>query len=77
MVERRGEIVTRQVKSRRVEDVVPTIIEWVKDGTRIHTDKGKAYGDLNRLRTENKTCTFNSRSQKRRRKWGGTPRGSC
>ena len=35
-----------QVRSRRVEDVVPTIREWVKEGSRIHTDKGKAYGDL-------------------------------
>lgn len=46
MIERRGEIVTRQVKGRRVQDVVPTILEWVEEGSRIHTDKGKAYGDL-------------------------------
>jgi transposase len=46
MMERRGEIVTRQVKSRRIKDVVPTIVEWVEPGTRVHTDKGKAYGDL-------------------------------
>jgi ISXO2 transposase-like protein/transposase-like zinc ribbon protein len=46
MVERKGEILTRQVKSRRPKDVVPTIVEWVAEGSRIHTDKGKAYGDL-------------------------------
>lgn len=46
MVERRGEIVTRQVKSRRVKDVVSTIIEWVEPGTRIHSDTGKSFGDL-------------------------------
>jgi len=46
MMERKGEVLTRIVKSRRVKDVVPTILEWVEEGSRIHTDKGKSFGDL-------------------------------
>jgi transposase len=46
MIERKGDVVTRQVRSRRTQDVVPTIIEWVEPGTHVHTDKDKAFGDL-------------------------------
>ena len=46
MIERKGEVLTRIVKSRRIKDVVPTIQEWVQEGSRIYTDKGKSYGDL-------------------------------
>jgi ISXO2-like transposase domain len=46
MVERGGEVLTRQVRGRRIKDVVPTIVEWIAEGSRVHTDKGKSYGDL-------------------------------
>jgi transposase len=46
MIERKGEVLTRVIKSRRVEHVVPVIQEWVEPGSRVNTDKAKAFGDL-------------------------------
>ena len=46
MIERKGEVLTRVVRSRRVKDVVPVIQEWVAEGSRVYTDKGKSFGDL-------------------------------
>lgn len=46
MIERGGEVLTRHVTSRRAEHVMPQIKRWVKQGSRVATDKAKAFSGL-------------------------------
>ena len=43
MTERKGEVLTRVIPTRRLEDVIPVIKEWIEPGSRVATDKAKAF----------------------------------
>jgi hypothetical protein len=43
MIERGGEVLTRRVESRKGSDVMPPIMEWVKPGSRVVTDKARVF----------------------------------
>ncbi|MGA9138477.1 MAG: IS1595 family transposase, partial [Methylovirgula sp.] len=46
MVERRGEVLTRQVGGRHTNQVLPPIKKWVKEGSRVMTDDATIYRGL-------------------------------
>lgn len=46
IVERGGDILTRVIADRRGTTVIPLVMKWVKPGTRVATDEGKAFGNL-------------------------------
>jgi transposase len=46
MVERGGDLLTRVVRSRGKEHVIPNIVNWVKPGARIATDEAGAFASL-------------------------------
>jgi transposase-like protein len=47
-IERDGDVVTRHVLARTKDHIIPHIVDFVKDGSRIHTDEASAF----RLLTE-------------------------
>lgn len=47
MVERGGDAILRNVEKRDEYTVVPHILEWVKQGSRVATDKARAFWKLN------------------------------
>ena len=46
VVERGGDLVSRVVMDRRAESVIPHIVTYVKEGTRVHTDSAAAFRSL-------------------------------
>lgn len=46
MVERKGDLVTRVLPDRAGETVIPHIAEWVREGSRIMTDKAPVFQEL-------------------------------
>jgi transposase len=45
-IERGGEVITKVLPSRRANHIVPAILGWLKQGTRIATDENMAYNEL-------------------------------
>ena len=48
MADRKGEVITRVVPDRSADTLVPHIVEWVKQGSRVATDEHRSYSDLKR-----------------------------
>jgi hypothetical protein len=46
IVERGGDVVTRHVVSRGAGNIIPNIVEFVKEGSRVHTDDWTGYQPL-------------------------------
>jgi len=46
MKEREGEVVTRHVASRRGNNVIPHVYDWVRPGARVMTDTAKVFEEL-------------------------------
>jgi transposase-like protein len=46
IIERGGEVVTKVIPSKRARHVMPAILKWVKQGTRVATDEALAFREL-------------------------------
>jgi transposase len=46
MVERKGDVLTRQVAGRHTNQVLPQVKRWVKEGSRVMTDDARLYRGL-------------------------------
>ena len=47
MVERNGDVLTRQIADRHGRQIMPHVAQWVVDGSRVMTDEAKVYQHLN------------------------------
>ncbi len=46
MVERGGDVLTRQVRTRRKGEILPHVMKFVKRGSKVYTDEGSAFKAL-------------------------------
>ncbi|MFK0692658.1 IS1595 family transposase, partial [Mesorhizobium sp. IMUNJ 23033] len=45
-IERGGDVVTQVIPSRKARHIMPAILKWVKQGSRVATDELLSYGEL-------------------------------
>src|SRR4030081_1126312 len=46
VVERGCDVLTRHIQDRSARNIVPNVVEWVKEGSRVHTDDWTGYQPL-------------------------------